>query len=227
MKHLPVGKIENIIPRLQDWEIDEIAVLNITHSDNPVKDFDSIFNDRLLAQINTPLSYGGGIDTPEIAERVVNHGCERVILSSSNANSGLLSGISQILGEQSILLHCPVEVDICETEKIPKLAFLPEILDDISKGWGGEIFFKFRTLDGRQTEFDQLNDYISAIPAKFQNFLVGGGISQISKIEEILILPQISGVVIGNWLNNQELVVPRVKVKLKDNLVRKYSGESI
>ena len=39
----PIGSIEQIILRLQELEIDEITVLNLTHSENPLQDFGRSF----------------------------------------------------------------------------------------------------------------------------------------------------------------------------------------
>lgn len=221
-KHLPVGKIENIIERLQEWEVDEISILNISHSNYPERDFENLFNPYLLSKIDTPISYGGGIVSRDSAEQIIRSGCERVILSAANLSNRLLEDLSKSVGEQALLVHFPVnslnlDLDSSEKKNIEFLKLLHE-------GWGGELFFKFKTADGSLAESKNLIDFINSVPSNFPNFLFGGGISSVLQVRSILEMERVSGVVIGNWFNRDEVVVPKIKREIAGLNIRPFSG---
>lgn len=224
-KHLPVGNIQYTIERLQEWEVDEIAILNISHTNKPEEDFTSLFDSSLLSKINTPISFGGGITSRESAERIIGAGCERIILSANKLNRNLLEELSSVLGEQALLIHCPFDNYMLEKANPERNEFV--ILESLSDGWGGELYFKFKAADGLSFESEKLIDFVTSIPEIFRHFIVGGGISEISQVKKILEIDRVAGVAIGNWLNRDELIIPKIKKELAGLNIRNYSGSDL
>ena len=208
----PIGSLEQIILRLQEWEVDEIAVLNLTHSENPLRDFRQLFSDNLLSNINTPLAYGGGIDSQACAEAVIASGCERIILSGIGWTPAKSREISINLGDQAVLIHLPLVHSRLGITLLNKKITLGQYFKAIPTDWGGELYLKNRDMDGKVAtnidffrEISLLSRYLST------PILAGGGISFCNEVRDLLDLPTIRGVVIGSWLNREELVIPRIK----------------
>jgi imidazole glycerol phosphate synthase subunit HisF len=208
----PIGSLEKIVLRLQELEVDEIAVLNLTHSGNPLNDFRQLFSDSLLSNINTPLAYGGGIDTRACAEAVIAAGCERIILSGRNWTPAKSRKISVNLGDQSVLIHLPIVRNRLGISLLDNKSSLGKYFESTPNDWGGELYLKNRDMDGRVgNNFDFFRE-ISLLSRDLRTpILAGGGISNFKEVGDLLGLPSIRGVVIGSWLNREELVIPKLK----------------
>ena len=214
----PIGSLEQIVLRLQEQEVDEIAVLNLTHSENPLKDFRQLFSDNLLSNINTPLAYGGGIDTRACAEAVISAGCERIILSGGDWTPAKSREISINLGDQSVLIHLPIVRSQLGIMLLENKSSLGQYFKSTPNDWGGELYLKNRDLDGRVGANIDFFREISLLSRDFSTpLLAGGGISYSSEVENLLGLPSIRGVVLGSWLNREELVIPKLKSLLSQS----------
>lgn len=208
----PIGSLDQIVSRLQEWEVDEIAVLNLTHSEDPLKDFRQLFSDDLLSKINTPIAYGGGIDNRRSAEAVIASGCERIILSGIGWTPAKSREISINLGDQAVLIHLPLVHSRLGITSLENQVSLGQYLKVIPNDWGGELYLKNREMDGKvSTNIDFFREISFLSRDLITPILAGGGISFCNQVGDILGLPSISGVVIGSWLNREELVVPRIK----------------
>ena len=207
----PIGSIDQIVARLQEWEVDEITVLNLSHSNNPLQDFDQLFSESLLSKINTPIAYGGGITTKSAAESIISAGCERVVLSGCNWTAEKSREISVNLGDQAVLIHVPLVQKGSEFSVHKTGTSFQEFLDFTPEDWGGELFIKDRDMDGATSRIEFFRS-VSFFTQKLKSpILAGGGISSVVETKELLELPFLAGVMIGNWLNRDELIIPRIK----------------
>ena len=210
----PIGSIDQIITRLQEWEVDEITVLNLSHSENPLQDFNQLFSESLLGEINTPISYGGGITSKSAAETIISAGCERVVLSACRWTAEKSREISVNLGDQAVLIHVPLVRQGTEFLVHKTRTSFQEFLDYIPEGWGGELFIKDRDMDGNTSRLE----FFKIVSSMTQNLkspiLAGGGISSVKEVKDLLQLPFLKGVVIGSWLYRDELIVPRIKLEI-------------
>lgn len=210
MEYRPVSSLGQTLLRLQEWEVDEITVLNLSHTSEPVNDFRLMFSEELLSEIRTPLSYGGGIISAEQAESIISAGCERVVLSSRNWTPQSSQDISINVGNQAVLIHLPLSQDMSVLTKDLSLS-LRQYINSLPAQWGGEIYIKDRDRDGRSLKLDFFKAVESEIGGLNTPIIVGGGISTASQVESLLGLAFVKGIVIGNWLNRHELVVPSLK----------------
>ena len=205
-----VSSLEHALIRLQEWEVDEISVLNLSHTSKPVTDFKELFSEELLSRIRTPLSYGGGIDSAQKAESVIAAGCERVVLSGRKWSAQTSKEISVNIGDQAVLIHLLVNTDMTarvENSSVDLMAYLSSIPDS----WGGEIYLKVWEADGCSTRFEFFQALNISDSDLRTPIIVGGGISTNRDAQFLLDLPWVKGLVIGNWLNRDELIVPRLK----------------
>lgn len=207
----PIGSIEQNILRLQETEIDEITVLNLTHSENPLEDFCALFPNDFLATINTPLAYGGGITSQAAAESIIAAGCERIVLSGHRWTPRESRRLSINLGDQAVLIHLPLTRTFSGIGLGNKPTSAQNYFEEIPLDWGGEIYLKDRDADGTASRFDFFNAISSFVADLNTPIIVGGGISTVNDVEELFKLKYVKGVVIGSWLNRDELIVPRIK----------------
>ncbi len=207
----PIGSVDQIITRLQEWEVDEITVLNLSHSSNPLRDFNQTFSESLLSGINTPIAYGGGITSKSDAESIIAAGSERVVLSAFHWTAEKSREISVNLGDQAVLIHVP----LVQRGGVFLVGNTPSTFQDflahIPGDWGGELFIKDQNMDGNTSRvefFKRVSTFTNNLTSPI---LAGGGISSLKEVEALLQLPFIKGVAIGNWLNREELIIPRIK----------------
>lgn len=221
----PIGSIDRIITRLQQWEVDEITVLNLSHSDNVLGDFNMLFSQSLLASINTPIAYGGGIKTRLDAESVIKAGCERVVLSGSHWTPKKSKEISVNLGDQAVLIHVPLIQRESEFSVHNSQISFQKFLDYTPIDWGGELYLKDRDMDGLSTRIAFFKNLSSITKSIKSPILVGGGISCVQEAKQLLEISTFKGIVVGNWFSRAELVIPKIKREIGQSFnLRAYVG---
>lgn len=213
----PVGSLKYTISRLQEWQVDEILVLNTTHSEKPSLDFLNLFNDSVLQEIDTPISYGGGIRNLAEAHKIISLGSERIVLSSTvTSDSGFLLNLRDSLGDQSIILHHPFTIK-SDTEYLTQQVCLNNIKSNLPINWDGELLFTDVLHDGSySSRLNLLSRFdLTTQPIKT---IIGGGFTSIEEIALALNSKQFSGVVIGNLFNRIENPIMPLKVNADLNI---------
>ncbi len=228
--HLPVGTLRHTLERLQDWQIDEIAIFNRTHSFDAEKDFIQLMSGLVDSVVNTPLSYGGGINSKATIDRVIGHGAERVIISASEVHSAEhLRHLSENCGEQALLIHLPITneggVFFIGNKKMNSVKILiEEFSKRVPYSWGGEILLNSVNHDGmHKPDFD----LITHVLPYFKNrcgLILGGGFSSALDISRLMAISGVNGVSIGNLLHRKELAIKTMKDDASMD-VRRYVKE--
>ena len=99
-----VGDPINAVKIFNEKEVDELIVLDIDATVNG-NEPDYLMIENLANESRMPLCYGGGIKTPEQAQKIIKLGVEKVALSSEAIlNPQLLKSIADIIGRQSIVV---------------------------------------------------------------------------------------------------------------------------
>ncbi len=218
--HLPVGGLKFTLRRLQDLEVDEVIILNTSHSNDPVKDFNVILEDIDSWHIATPLSYGGGIKVLGDAVGIIKAGAERVVVSLNVLlDSDVFFEICSYLGDQALILHLPLEF------KENKLVVrgnnsigLKSIMDLLPNRWGGEIMFSFVANDGAKTpNWQNISTALDSTIGS-TNIIISGGFTNSEDITRGLTLEQVSAVAVGNYLHQKELSVINLKRDVGTNI---------
>jgi imidazole glycerol phosphate synthase subunit HisF len=217
-EHLPVGILKFTVQRLQQLEIDEIIILNSTHSDSPDSDFEKLYGEFDSWHISTPIAYGGGITTKKQATNIIKGGADRVVVSAKALLLGSnFSEISEVLGEQSLILHLPIIEDgpdllVRNLEDTP----LEVLVNKIPENWGGEILISSIAHDGSHFPDWNLIKRFLLNHGKNRRLILCSGFCSESDILEGLKFREVQSVAIGNYLHRTELSVPL----LKDQLAR-------
>jgi imidazole glycerol-phosphate synthase subunit HisF len=107
--HQYVGDPINAVKIFNDKEVDEIAFLDISATNDHRQPNFSLIND-IASECFIPFSYGGGIRTLEQASKLFSMGVERVIINTSAIeNSELISEIAKVYGTQSVIASIDVK----------------------------------------------------------------------------------------------------------------------
>lgn len=101
--HKYVGDPINAVRIFNEKQVDELMVLDIDATvENREPDYQMIEN--LAAECRMPLCYGGGVKTPEQAQRIFSLGVEKIAFSSAIVESpDLVRELAQQVGSQSVV----------------------------------------------------------------------------------------------------------------------------
>ena len=99
-----VGDPINAVRIFNEKQVDELTVLDIDASvENREPDYRMIEN--LAAECRMPLCYGGGVKTPEQAQRIFSLGVEKIAISSAAVQDpSLVARIAERVGSQSVVV---------------------------------------------------------------------------------------------------------------------------
>lgn len=98
-----VGDPLNAVRIFNEKEVDELVVVDIDASATGAEP-DYTLIKQLAAECRMPLCYGGGVRTPEQAQRILQLGVEKVALSSALvADPALATRIAEQIGGQSVV----------------------------------------------------------------------------------------------------------------------------
>jgi len=211
--HLPVGKLQFTLKRLQEFEVDEVIILNASHSNNPVADFCEMIRNLDVWHMATPLAYGGGINCVTHAIEIIKAGAERVVVSSDLfLNRYVFDEICKYLGDQAVILHLPLEfrdkqVSVYKGNSID----LKSIIDILPANWGGEVMFSFIANDGAKfPDWKNISTALGTAPT-WKNLILSGGFADSNAISRGMNLDQVSAIGVGNFMHRSELSVIELK----------------
>jgi imidazole glycerol-phosphate synthase subunit HisF len=214
--HLPIGKLKFTLRRLQEFEIDEVVILNTSHSNTPIRDFNEILEDIDSWHIATPLAYGGGITYLKDAVEIIKAGAERVVISLKvllDANE--FFEICSYLGDQAVILHLPLEFEEGKLMVRGNSSIsLKSIMGLLPDHWGGEIMFSFVANDGAKTPNWENISTALGVAIGSRNLILAGGFANAEDISQGFGFEQVSAIAVGNYLHQKELCV----VNLKHNI---------
>jgi len=104
-----VGDPINAVRIFNEKQVDELSVFDIDASaENREPDYRMIEN--LAAECRMPLCYGGGVKTPEQAQKIFSLGVEKIAISSAAVEDPtLVKRISEKVGRQSVVVVLDVK----------------------------------------------------------------------------------------------------------------------
>jgi len=200
-----VGDPLNILKIFNEKEVDEIMLLDISKRK---KNYN--LQKELLKQFASecfmPISYGGGIDTLEDAEFILNLGFEKICLThTALSNPKLIQEISDNFGKQSVVVKLDLKKNIFRKLKVYDYLNNKFINEDInhfikkiiSLG-AGELVINFVDNEGTRTglyDVDLLKiDLDIEIP-----IIISGGVNSYQNIKD-LFKSRIDAVALGSLL---------------------------
>jgi len=214
-KYLPLGKPEFLIENLDRWGADEILIQSIdrsTHNHGP--------DIQLLERINkigitTPLIYGGGIQTIEDGQMVIQNGADRILIDRMLYGGRVaIEGLAKKIGAQAIIASMPMSLD---KEGFSHFNYLektfskitPEIMEIIESELISEVLVTDVKNEGSKGEFNAalLENFLSLkLPV-----IAFGGITEIEMAKKILEKKGVVAVAIGNSLAYREHSIQKIK----------------
>jgi imidazole glycerol phosphate synthase subunit HisF len=219
-KHLPVGSLKFTIQRLQELRVDEIIILNSSHSESPDSDFKQIFADFDSWHISTPIAYGGGIISRVQAINIIKSGADRIVISAKVlAHDAALAELGGVLGEQAIILHLPIiahgyEFRVLGLEKFP----LDSIIAKIPQNWGGEVMISIVEHDGARIPNWEIIQACLQQLGEARRSILCSGFTLPKDISNALNIKAVQAVGIGNFLHRTEISISLIKNCIRDQV---------
>jgi len=223
--YLPLGKPEILAEALDQWQVDEVLLIDRSASINKTT-IDEKIVERVVEVCRSPLTVGGGVCSVEQAELLISNGADRICINSAfHENPGLLTQLSDMFGRQAVV----AALDFTIKGKMPlifdhkkKVAKQYQLIDACKlaedKG-AGELFIHSVDRDGLGTgyEVDVYNQVVQSVSIPV---IASGGYGKPSHVQEA-INSGVNAIAIGNQLNYVEHSVALIKGFLQGNDIRK------
>lgn len=159
-----VGDPINAVKIFNEKESDELMVMDIDATVNCAEPNYALIA-KLAAECRMPLSYGGGVTTPEQASRIIGLGVEKVSVSAAAlARPALLTEMAAAIGRQSVVAVLDTRkktgifskgYQVCthngkQTHKVD----LIELVQQLQAAGAGEIVINSIDRDGEMNGYD-------------------------------------------------------------------------
>lgn len=106
----PLGRIQNIIDHLEEYQADEISIIRPVKGADSDKSFYSDITELSKVKSSTPISFGGGLYNKERIDMVRSLSFERLIFSSCLlSNTDIISYTRNLTGKQAIVGSIPLK----------------------------------------------------------------------------------------------------------------------
>jgi len=155
-----VGDPINTINIFNQFQVDEIILLNIENTKyNKKINFDLLKD--IAGEAFFPLTYGGGINNCEDAEKIIALGYEKIAINNASfENKDFIEKLSKKIGAQSVV----ISIDVLKMnneyyiynylENAPRKILLSRYLTELNNLNFGELMITLVNLDGTMTGCD-------------------------------------------------------------------------
>ena len=186
--HSYIGDPINTVKIFNDKEADELLIFDITASLNNIKPSYQIL-ESMAGECFMPLSYGGGIDSLKIIEKIIKLGVEKIYINTAAiVNQSLVREAVKEFGTSTICCCIDYKTDFFKKNRVyvysgtKKTKYNPiewaKKLEDLGVG---EIILNSISRDGTQTgfDFDYFNQLFKIVKIPL---IISGGCSGIENI---------------------------------------------
>ncbi|RZB31521.1 MAG: imidazole glycerol-phosphate synthase subunit HisF [Desulfobacteraceae bacterium Eth-SRB2] len=205
-----IGDPANTCRIFNELEVDELAFLDINANKERCEPNYNVLAD-IANECFMPVSYGGGISSVAIAERILKLGFEKIVLNTySLTNPSLITEISTAFGSQSLIVSIDVKTNFwgkqhcrgrsgTENSKRHPVDWAKEV----QQRGAGEILLTSIDNEGTWSGFDieltrQVTDAVS-IPV-----IANGGAGSLQHIGEAVKIGHASAVALGSMVVYQK-----------------------
>lgn len=229
-RYLPLGKPQCIVENLDRWGADEILVQVIDRSINGLTPDFGLLETLGRLGLETPLIYGGGIRSIDDGVQAIQSGADRLVVDSIlHDDLTPVRGLSERLGAQAIIAALPLSwrngrVEWLDYRHRCSTLISPDVSSLIEAGIVSEILLVDWMNEGHQGRFE-LN-LVKNFPFGGVPVITFGGISDSRQMTELLQMPNVSAVAVGNFLSYREHAVQKYKEALSCMPLRFSSYES-
>lgn len=226
-RHLPLGRPECLAENLDRWGADEILVLCIDRSRNNLGPDLTLVRRLGGLGLSTPLTYGGGIRKADEAVAVIQAGAERICIDATLHDTPQnVRKISAHLGAQALVAALPLSCANSRLEWFDYRRRIATPLDSASlslltEGVVSEAMLIDWRHEGHPQAFDM--DLVRRFPLDGVPLIAFGGLSDPDQLRQLLDMPRIAAVAVGNFLSYSEHAVQTLKRQLTDLALRPAS----
>lgn len=213
---LPIGRPEVVVEALNQWGVDEIAVVDTTAS-RTGRAPDFVLATRLSRWCQVPLTFGGGIRTVDDMTRLVQAGADKVMVNRAFvADPSLISAGAHRLGNQCIVASIDLQRDDSGLRVWDHVARAPLAEDPVTvakraeDAGVGEVFLNSVDRDGAKRGYD-IEGASRVASALSVPVILCGGVGHPAHFGEGLALPNISAVAAANFFSFTEHSVTTAK----------------
>jgi cyclase len=158
-KRTYIGDPFNVLRLFNEKEVTEIIVLDIDATvDNREPDLG--FVAELASECFVPLSYGGGLHTIELCEKIVSSGVEKLVIGTKAQDTAFVGAVSKSLGAQAVIgcvdyRGCgPTAQVYCRSGQLHVKVSIEETVETLASAGCGEVILQSIDLDGMRCGFD-------------------------------------------------------------------------
>ena len=230
--HKIIGNVVNIVRRFNEWDIDELIVIDISNNNS----YSTLRNDHKIPLINNlddalkliskecfmPLTFGGAIKKKKQAKHLFKNGADKILINSLfYSNPKIIKNITDEFGKQAVVLSLDymwknnTPLFYHSYGKIKSNLKLDEIKRRIEWCNIGEILLHNIQNDGSGNGYDI--DSITYLSNHFQipTICCGGAIDFLDFYDVVTATPKLSGIAAGNMFHFKENIYPKSKNFLK------------
>lgn len=208
-KHLPLGRPEILARNLDQWQLDEIMIIDVDASKRNKGPNLSVLQDVMKQRITTPLSYVGGIRNSIDAVEVIASGADRIGVETLNLSDfDEVRSISDSIGRQALIRIQPLILDY--KGEVKKYNFHePEATKqlDTSDLFASSVYSELMIVDvkneGIRNGFDQ--NLLKPFEAGDTQLICFGGITEKHQVTVLFNKLFVSAIAMGNALSWREL----------------------
>jgi len=181
-KFRPLGKLQNVIDSLEEYQSDEIAIIRPIRENDSLKKFKNDIDTIAKLNCMTPLSFGGGLRTKENIEMLHNLPIERLIFSSPfiEENYETIEYAIKLYGRQAIQCLLPFKftkksLEIFSSSQNSYISYTNINFDKIDK-FANEIILFDTINEGIKNTFD--NKVFDILNINSNKLIISGGIGK-------------------------------------------------
>ena len=226
-RYLPIGNPIHLAENLSRWGVDEIIILDTQRSKKGLGPDIALIEAISKSNVNTPLTYGGGIKSVENAAEVVSAGSERIIIDYLlHSDLDSVNKISNYLGAQALIASLPLRFTKNKSLNwYNHVSRIEKKLDDslfkiMNQNIVSEVLIIDYEHEGIPNTFNM--EIIKNFPIDFPIILFGG-LSIKEDLNYCINYPNVVAAAIGNPLNYGEHSLQKLKSKLNYKTIRKVS----
>jgi imidazole glycerol-phosphate synthase subunit HisF len=222
-KFLPIGNVETAIEFFNNWDVDEIVLLDIMATKEQRTPNIKIV-EKAAKGCFVPMSFGGGIKTLEDIRNIIRAGADKVIIGAEAViNPDLISAGARRFGDQCISVSIDYKKNVDGVNEVYiQNGSIPTSMDPTT--WArkleslgaGEILLYSIDRDGTRTGYDLKTIADVANSVKIPVVACGGG-GKLSHLVEGILKGNAQAVAAGNIFHHTEHSTIQAKAFLKDN----------
>lgn len=236
-RYLPLGKVTCLAKNLDRWGVDEILVQCIDRTRAGLGPDLALVRSLGALGLATPLIYAGGLSRVADGLAVIEAGADRICVDALlHDDPGEVVALAAHLGSQALIGALPVAPGAngllwLDYRSGTQLPISGAVLAMMADGVLSEALLIDHQHEGEADGFDpRIARLFPALsPDGATPVILFGGISVAAKIRELIVLPHVSAIAVGNFLNYREHAVQSLKEDLAGLPVRPavYAGEDV